>query len=191
MRRLALFLVPLLFLACERQPAAPDAANAPSFGISNAPPMSGIVVRNGFPEVPVFGDPSAGLTVVQGVDARVVCTRFDPADWHIDTYADKQLRDRIVTIGQDKDIPTQVWSYGGPTHETICAMVLGGAEPLATGVARFVYVSNDLFGTGRGNDVTNADSHGLLTRPDGSQAVFHLKVRFTQGAPTNVTISLR
>jgi len=35
------------------------------------------------------------------------------------------------------------------------------------------------------------DYHGLLTRPDGSQAVFSFQMHWRQWAPTKVTASLK
>ena len=190
MRTLTLPIVPLFFLACGREPVAPDIS--PTFDIGNAPTQSGIVARAGWPTFIVWRVPAAGLAVTLGVDAAEWCSSPGTADATIVTYADKELIDRIVSVGHDTDIPTQVWEHwSGETWGAICARILTGTLPLATGVSHYVSTANDLFGTGVGSDVAMATLHGLLTRPSGGQAVFHFRMQWRQGVLVQLEASLR
>lgn len=197
---LAVLALGALVIACSEQSTSPQAgtANAPTFNISNAPSQSGIVVRSGFYDILIWGVPSAGLEVMMGADAAAFCTLWNggvgdpsPSFVSVMTYADKVLFDRVLTVGQDREVATQVWPYASGGLEGFCTMVLGGAEPLATGVTRGVQFFSDLGGTGHGADVNFWDYHGLLTRPDGGQAVFSFQMHWLQGVPTRVTARLR
>ena len=133
-----------------------------------------------------------------GADAAAFCTLWNggagdpsPSFVSVMTYADKALFDRVLTVGQDREAATQVWPLAGGGLEGFCGMVLGGAEPLATGVTQGVQFFSDLGGTGHGADVNFWAYHGLLTRPDGSQAVLSFQMHWLNGAPTKVTASLR
>ncbi len=198
-RLLGVLALGAVLVACSEQATAPQARTpaAPSFDIANAPPETGIVVRSAWNDILIWGVPSAGLEVVMGADAAEFCELWDnwngdpsPSFNSIMTWADKVLFDRILTIGQDREVATQVWPYGGGALETFCPMVLGGAEPLATGVTKGLQFSSDLGGTGRGADVNHQSYHGLLTRADGSQAVFKYQMHWLEGQPTKVTASL-
>lgn len=198
-RLLAVLALGALVVACSEQATFPQTetpATAPTFDISNAPPQTGVVLRAAYPTILIWGVPAAGLEVALHADGREFCQQYpdniDPSTWSIMTFADKVLFDRILTTGQAHDVPTQVWPYSGEeTPESFCAMVLGGAEPLATGVTRGSQFYSDLNGTGNGADIWLWNYHGLLTRPDGSQAVFSFQVHWRQGAPTRVSASLR
>jgi hypothetical protein len=195
-KMLAVLALGVAVVACSEPATAPrpgTPAMAPSFAIGNAPPQSGIVMRAGFPAPLIWGVPSAGLEVVMGVDAGEFCALWpDPsgATFSIMTFADKILFDRVLTIGQESDVPTQVWAYGGGDLDAFCAMVLSGAGPLATGVTRGVQFFSDLSGTGKGSDIFMWNYHGFLTLADGSQAVFAFQMHWSQFAPTQVTVSL-
>lgn len=197
-----MFALGALMAACSEQATSPRtqatlSSAEPAFNIDNAPTETGVVVRSAWNDILIWGVPSAGLEVVMGADATDFCTLWDggagdpsPSFVSIMTWADKVLFDRILTIGQDREVATQVWPYGGGELQTFCAMVLGGAEPLATGVTKGHQFSSDLGGTGRGADVNHQNYHGLLTRPDGSQAVFKYQMYWHEGQPTKVTASL-
>lgn len=202
MKRLsAVLALGALVIACSEQTTSSQQgtlAVAPSFDISNAPPQSGIVVRTGYSDILIWGVPSAGLEVIMGADAAAFCTLWNggagdpsPSFVSIMTYADKALFDRVLTVGQDREAATQVWPYAGGGLEEFCGAVLGGARPLATGVTRGLQFFSDLGGSGNGADVNMWNYHGLLTRPDGSQAVFAFQMHWRQGAPTKVTASLQ
>jgi hypothetical protein len=198
---LAILALGAVVISCSEQTTSSQpgtSAVTPSFDISNAPPQSGIVVRTGYSDILIWGVPSAGLEVMMGADAAAFCTLWDggagdpsPSFVSVMTYADKVLFDRVLTVGQDREAATQVWPDAGGGLEGFCAMVLGGAEPLATGVTRGAQFFSDLGGTGHGADVNHWDYHGILTRPDGSQAVFSFQMHWLQGVPTKVTASLR
>lgn len=201
MRRfLAVLALGAVVVACTEQATAPQARTpaTPAFDIANAPPETGIVVRSTWNDILIWSVPAAGLEVMVGADATAFCTLWDggagdpsPSFVSFMTYADKVLFDRILTVGQDREAATQVWPYADGTLEGFCAMVLGGAEPLATGVTRGLQFFSDLGGTGRGADINHWNYHGLLSRPDGSRAVFAFQMHWRQGAPTKVTASLR
>ena len=199
---LAVLALGAVMAACSEQATLPQSeapAAAPTFDISNATPQSGVVLRSQWADVLIWGVPSAGLEVVMGTDAKEFCELWDggngdpsPAFLSIMTYADKVLFDRVLTIGQDSHAATQVWPYGGGSLDTFCPMVLApGAEPLATGVTRGVQFFSDLNGTGNGADISLWNYHGLLTRPDGSQAVFRFQMHWREWVPTIVSASLR
>ena len=194
MRRLALFLVPLLLLACDRQPAAPDAASTPTFDIGNAPPQSGIVLRNGEPFFFLWGFPSENFEVAIGADAREFCAGWpDPwgAEFSIVTRAHKQLVDRLMSRFQGRDVTTGVWPYGYRDMAIFCAQINGGAEPFATGVTRVSEFASDWWYEGDPRQVDLIMSHGFLTRPDGRRAIFNLQMQLRQGELTKVTASLK
>ncbi len=188
-----------VLVACSEQATAPQARTAAvsTFNIANAPPETGIVVRSAWNDILIWGVPSAGLEVMMGADAKTFCTLWDggngdpsPSFVSFMTYADKGLFDRVLTVGQDREAATQVWPYVDGDLGAFCTMVLGGTEPLATGVTRGVQFFSDMGGSGRGADINLWTYHGLLTRPDGSKAVFAFQMHWRQWDPTKVTASL-
>ena len=197
-RLLAVLALGAVVAACSEQVTTPEPgtpANAPSFGISNAPSESGIVLRGGLPFIFLQGVPSEGLEIVMGIDGEEFCRQYpdnmDPGTWSVIAYADKMLIDRFLTLWQAKDMPTQVWPWGGGYAEHFCQHIEEGVKPLATGFTRFSYFSSDYWATGRGAVVDMWKSHGLLTRPDGSRAVFSFQMQWRQWEPTKVTIRLQ
>ncbi len=197
---LAVLTLGAVLVACSDQATAPQGRTpaTPAFDIANAPPETGIVVRSAWNDILIWSVPAAGLEVVMGADAAEFCELWDnwngdpsPSFNSIMTWADKVLFDRALTVGKDAEAATQVWPYADGTLEGFCAMVLGGASPLATGTTRGVQFVSDIGGTGRGADLNHWSYHGLLTRPDGSQAVFAFQMHWREWAPTKVTASLR
>jgi hypothetical protein len=168
MRRFALTLTPLLLLACDRAPVAPDAGPnvAPTFNIENAPLESGIVVRAGYPVAGLRLDPETQLALAIGMGAKEICS--GAPFYSFLTWADKIIRDQWVTVGQGTDIPTEVWDA---SQGWDCPSIMAG-EPLATGVSRNVSTIN--FGTG----IQTWTAHGFLTRQNGEKAIFHWRFRF-------------
>ncbi len=165
MRRLSLLLVPLVLLACERQPVAPDIA--PTLNIANAPALTGIVVRADYPLGYLDRDPKTGLGMALGVDAYDVCTP-GPNNYYMMPWADKELVDRIVANAQGTEVPTQIWYV--PEAPWTCAMVLA-SEPIATGVSKVFGVLTGLFGADAQNTRQAIwGAHGLL-----DNGVFHFK----------------
>lgn len=90
----------------------------------------------------------------------------------------------------DRETATQIWPYADGTLEGFCAMVLGGAAPLATGTTGGVQFFSNMNGTGRGTDLNHWNYHGFLTQPDGSQAVFKFQMHWREWEATKVTASL-
>lgn len=197
-RSLAVLALGAALVACSEQATSPRsrAPATPAFDIANAPGETGIVVRPVWNDILIWEAPSSGLEVVVGADAKEFCTLWDggagdpsPSFVSFMTYADKVLFDRILTVGQDREAATQVWPYVDGLG-AFCTNVLGGAEPLATGVTRGMGFFSDIGGTGRGADINLWKYQGLLTRPDGSKAVFAFQMHWRQGQPTKVTASL-
>lgn len=188
----ALMLIPAFLvastLACEPNTATEPSAETPSFNIANAPPLSGVVVRGGFLLGALLRDPQTGLGVAIGIGAQEFCSGTPL--YYMQTWADKELADRIVTNGQSTDAPTEVWEAASPDEWT-CDAILAG-EPLASGVSKTVATFNDLSNTGSGNRVISWSGHGILTRSNGSSAVFHWKFKWNerQGGFTDVSVTL-
>jgi hypothetical protein len=196
-RLLAVLALGAVVVACSEQATSPQSttpAGAPTFDISNAPPQSGIVLREGRPIFILWGFPSEGFEVAIGVDAREFCAGWpDPwgAEFSVVTWADKQLVDRLMTHMQGRDVTTGVWPYGYRDPAIFCAQINGGAAPFATGVTRVSLFSSDWYGTGDQRWVDMIKSHGILTRPDGSRAVFNFQMQMRQWEFTKVTASLK
>jgi hypothetical protein len=175
MRRFALTLAPLLLLACDRAPVAPVAGPnvEPTFNIANAPLESGIVVRAGWPVAGYRLDPETQLGLAIGMGAKEICS--GASFYSFLTWADKLLRDRLVTIGQGTDIPTEVWDASLGLD---CPSIMAG-EPLATGVSQNVSTINNLAGlSDRVPRIQTWTAHGILTRQNGEKAIFHWRFRF-------------
>ena len=195
-RLLAVLALGAVLVACSEQATSPQPATpaSPAFDISNAPPQSGIVLRNGIPFFVLWGFPSEDFEVAIGVDAREFCAGWpDPwgAEFSIVTRADKELVDRLMSRFQGRDVTTGVWPYGYRDPAIFCAQVNGGAEPFATGVTRVSQFSSDWVGTGDQRWVDMIRSHGILTRPDGSRAIFNFQMQMRQAEFTKVTASLK
>ena len=185
-----------VLVACSEQATSPQPATpaSPAFDIGNAPPQSGIVLRDGAPFFVLWGFPSEGFEVAIGVDAREFCALWpDPwgAEFSIVTRADKELVDRLMSRFQGTDVTTGVWPYGYGDPAIFCAQVNGGAEPFATGVTRVSQFSSDWNGTGGQRWVDMIKSHGILTRPDGTRAVFNFQFQIRQWELTKATASLK
>lgn len=188
MRRIALTLVPLLFLACDRAPVAPDAGPdlGPTFNIENAPLESGIVMRDGYPVGALMRDPDTQLGLAIGRTAKEACS--GTPRYYLQTWADKVLADRLVSMAQGTDVPTEVWDA---SQGWDCATILAG-EPLASGVSDVVVTNNDLFNSGQMNRVVMWRAHGILARANGENAVARWQWRYNenQGGVTNLSITL-
>lgn len=189
----ALMLIPVFLvastLACEPNTTTePVSAETPSFNIANAPPLSGIVVRGGFPLGALLRDPQTGLGVAVGIGAQEACS--GTALYYLQTWADKELTDRIVSNGQSTDAPTEVWA-AATADEWTCAAILKGA-PLASGVSKTVATFSDLDNTASGNRVVAWTGHGILTTSDGDRAVFRwrFKLNEQQGGLTDLSVTL-
>ena len=195
-RSLALLALGAVLVACSEQATSPQSATpvSPAFDIGNAPPQSGIVLRDGAPFFVLWGFPSEDFEVALGVDAREFCAGWpDPwgAEFSIVPRADKELVDRLMSRFQGRDVTTGVWPYGYRDPAIFCAQVNGGAEPFATGVTRVSQFASDWNYSGGQRWVDNITSHGFLTRPDGSRAVFNLQLRFRQSEFFKATASLK
>ena len=192
-RLLAVLALGAVVVACSEQATNPQtrtAAIAPMSDISNAPAQSGIVVRYGFPTGVIWEDASTGLVAWMGTDAYALCADHvdDPwnADWSIVTYADRVRFGQFMgELGQARDVPTQVFEYGGGHLPEMCASVLAGAELLASGVSQGTQVFDRDWSTGI------FSYHGILTRPDGSRAVFHFSLQFKKNVQTKVSVTLK
>ncbi len=192
---LAVFALGALMVACSERPTSPRteaalAPSAPAYNIANAPTETGIVVRSTWNDILIWSVPSAGLEVMVGADAKAFCELWDggagdptPSFVSFMTYADKVHFDKVLTVGQDHEAATQVWPFADGTLEGFCAMVLGGAAPLASGTTHGLQFFSP--------DNNHWNYHGLLTRPDGSKAVFAFQMHWREGSPTKVTASLR
>jgi len=208
-RLLAVLALGAAVVACSEQATSPQPETefAPTFDISNGPAETGIVMRGGWPLGFIWGIDDAGLIVFMGADAREACDAWEQyGDWdpenpesdpwqnHVTfspmTWADKVLLDRLVGVGQASDVPTQVWPYAGGHFAGFCPLI-DGLEPLATGVTHAMVTSNDEMGTRSRGSVTNWNFHGLLTRPDNSQAVFAFQLQFRTTGLTKVSVSLK
>ena len=188
--RLAILAVaPLLLLACDRAPTAPDARPNPdpTFNIANAPLESGIVVRGGFPVGTLMRDSETQLGLALGIGAKEFCS--GAPIYYLQTWADKELADRIVTNAQGTDVPTEVWD--GSSSNWNCDAILAG-EPLASGASDVVATFNDLLNTNPVNRVISWRAHGILMRSGGDEAVFHWRWRWNenQGGLTELSITL-
>jgi len=195
-RLLAVLALGAVVVACSEQATSPQPAApaSPAFDISNAPPQSGIVLRNGEPFFILWGFPSENFEVAIGVDAREFCAGWpDPwgAEFSIVTRADKELVGRLMSRFQGRDVTTGVWPYGYRDPAIFCAQINGGAEPFATGVTRVLQFSSDWNFEGHQRVVDIIKSHGILTRPDGRRAIFNFQMQFRQWEFTKVTASLR
>jgi hypothetical protein len=189
MRRIALTLAPLLLLACDRAPVAPDGGPNvdPTFNIANAPLESGIVVRGGWPVGALMRDPETQLGLALGIGAVEYCS--GTPIYYLQTWADKELADRIVTNAQGTDVPTEVWD--APPGNWNCAAIMAG-EPLAAGVSHVIATNNDLYNSGEMNRVVHWRAHGILTRQNGDKAVARWQWRWNenQGGLTELSITL-
>jgi len=189
MRRIALTLTPLVLLACDRAPVAPDAGPnvEPTFNIENAPLESGIVVRGEWPMGSFMMDPETQLGLAIGMTAKEFCS--GTPRYFLQTWADKELAGRIVTMAQGTDVPTEVWD-ASPGNWT-CEAILAG-EPLASGVSDVVVTNNDLFNSGHRGRVVQWRAHGILTQPNGEKAVVRWQWRWNenQGGLTELSITL-
>lgn len=190
----ALMLIPPFLLAsavaCEPNTTTePVPAEVPSFDIANAPPLSGIVVRYGWPLGALLRDPQTGLGLAIGIGAQEFCS--GTPGYYLQTWADNELADRIVSIGQSPDAPAEVWAAASPSEWT-CAAILAG-EPLASGVSKTVATFTDYLNTGSGNPIVAWTGHGILTTADGARAVFHwrFKMNEQQGGLTDLMVTLR
>jgi hypothetical protein len=67
-------------------------------------------------------------------------------------------------------------------------------EPIATGVSQTVVTNNNLFGlSNKVPRIFTWRAHGILTRPNGANAVFRWQLRYNenQGGVTELSVSLR
>lgn len=142
MRRAMLFLVPLVLLACDRQPVAPDVT--PTLGIADGPAQSGIVTRvaDGALVGWFVSDPETQLVLLLGVSAADFCDgapyTIDEADLQIGRPPSDEGRFVIRVSG-----PAQatVWARG-----TACV-----APPIATGEVSYRETDNDRMVAGTHN----------------------------------------
>jgi len=159
MRKLTFLLIPLLVLACDRQPVAPDVA--PTLDIANAPELTGIVLRFDRPFGFYARDPETGLFFTLGVDGYELCSSGAP-DIYSMRVARTELVDRFVLNVQGTSVPTQVWFMpaGIPTCDDILS-----SQPIATG-------ESEVFSQQTGNAQNTAQAiwgaHGIL-----DNGVFH------------------
>lgn len=175
MHRAVPLLVPLLLLACDRQPVAPDIT--PSLDIANAPEESGIVVRYGTPLGFYLADGAADLVAFMGWDIAAWCAG-DEFEWGAQVRAEKEIMDgyRSVLLAKATDLETSVWrlsEINAASWPAICTKI-AATNPLATGFSSALYTDNSFVGY---DYLTNANPygwryHGRLVRPDGRGASF-------------------
>ena len=178
MQKLTFLLVPLLALACDRPPVAPDVV--PTLNIANAPELTGIVMRDDAPLGFYARDPETGLFFTLGVDAYELCSSGAPDRYPL-RWADKELVDRFVSNAQGTSVPTQVWftPEGIPT----CGDILA-SQPIATG-------ESEVFSVQTGNAQNTAQAiwgaHGIL-----DNGVFHFFWHHIEGqGVVNFSVTLR
>ena len=156
---------------CEpNAPTEVASRESPRFNIANAPDVSGIVVREGYPAAVVWIDPKAGTIVVIGVDIVDFCN--GTVDFEVAPFQDViQSNGRDLFVGQGTDMQTSVWPFAAFD----CGQFTT-TTPLATGVSDLVWTDNDwLYPDPPDLSDVNAfgyEAHGFLTRPGGAAAVF-------------------
>ena len=184
MRRAILLLVPLFLFACDRQPVAPEVS--PTVDIGNAPAQTGIVVRGDYSDGYYFFDSKSNLTAFVGVDIVQFCTDYSSLE--NGPWADKELRDRIVTLGQGRDLQTSVWAgdFGFD-----CA-VIEASSPVATGFADMNLTYSDLLGSAEhASTAVSITAHGILEWVGGGKAIFHAQNKLTPQKELISSVSLR
>jgi hypothetical protein len=183
MRRVTFSLVPLLLLACERQPAAPDIT--PTLGIANAPAQSGIVLRAETQEAWIWSDLKAGLQLDLAFDPVAACTGNFAADWV--SFQAASLPNGRLTFREAGPVQASVWGF----VEFDCSRFLT-EEPLATGEVNYRSTDNDYFGAGDHSvNSWGLMANGKLTRPDGGSANLSAHIRVVDDRPVSVQINLR
>jgi len=176
MRRAVLLLVPLLLLACDRQPVAPDIS--PTFDIANAPEESGIVVRAEIPTGLGLAYPPGDLYAFIGIDLADFCDDLNFTG-ELVFMATKNMMEGYRAVALIKgELEASVWRRseifaGAATWWDVCDNI-AATEPLATGPVSVLYRDNSYVGY---EYLTNANPygwsyHGSLVRPDGTKAAF-------------------
>ena len=180
MRRFALTLVPLLFLACDRELAAPAIAGAghPAFNWMNNPDNGNFRIfrfQDGL--FACWTDPATGLrachaTIPLGDGTEPDCglqTGADPADWQAVLADVDAFRIAINAVGR-------VWiTVRDENNAGDCF----DAALVAEGWGSMHYTDNDLFGTA----IHNANAWGFiatgnLTTTAGASAGYSGHARF-------------
>jgi len=140
---------------------------APSFGITNAPATSGIVMRDGLTVALSWVDPNTGLRLLIGGDVVALCEgnpNFQVAPLQYADLGD----DRIVTLIQGEDLPTSVWGF----LPFDCDRYLT-EDPAAAGFADLIWTDNDFDGDRLNRINTNVwtlTASGTLSTPSGDAA---------------------
>ena len=190
---LLLTFVAFVAVSCDQQPletSQQPTTTGLTFNIANAPPQSGIVVREDYEVATFYVDLESGLSVSIGVDPFEFCT--GPAEFDFVTFQTAIHRDgRQIDhgMGELRAVVHPFTTFDCDLFTTV--------EPLATGMATIVSTDNDLFGTAPGDKNANAwglTGHGTLVTPGGEfvQLSFNYRARYnnSQGYKEVVKVSL-
>lgn len=181
MRKLAFTLIPLLFLACGREPAAPTTGNlpGPSFDFQNGPasPGGSGVLRTDY--VLVFwatGDPSQDLLVrhfnAEDLDLCGGATPFPTVEiqWVVGQLATQRF-------AKSDDLPVYVYRYSDvepPVNNfgtEYCAYL--ASNWIYRGTSRYLQHDNDYDLSGVRTNAISVDLDGTVFDRAGRQYTYH------------------
>ena len=170
MKRLVTLSLAALFVACGETPT--EQAVDPSFGIADAPAVSGIVMRGETPVGLTWADPDKGTRIVTGADIYEFCT--GPTDFRLVAFQDVAVSDdQTVRLFQGEDLWTGVF----PFTAFDCGLFLS-TDPVGIGLADLIGTDNDLGGySGTNTNTWGWSVTGKLETPSGKSVNVSARIR--------------
>ena len=131
--------------------------------VADPPPFSGIVVRDDFNDAYTWIDPEAGLRVIVGADVDEFCA--GNINFDLMAFQDVNLPFGRTVSNFGGLVQTTVWDF----LEFDCNLFTT-IDPVASGLARFRWVDNDLWASDNNNSYAwTLMVHGRLEDPWGSR----------------------